>query len=167
MTFGRRCTEIAIKRHISALDDVATVHQLTQSTQFLCSIDTMILSLLTLASLTSAAWIVPGARWKDTDGNLFNAHAGGLCVDRDSGKFFWFGEYKTEEQEEGGGISVYSSSDLATWESHGLALTPEEGHEHISPESIIQRPKVLYSEDTGKYHVSTNELLRCGEMLIE
>ncbi|CAG7557891.1 unnamed protein product [Fusarium equiseti] len=113
----------------------------------------MILSLLTLASLTSAAWIVPGARWKDTDGNLFNAHAGGLCVDRDSGKFFWFGEYKTEEQEEGGGISVYSSSDLATWESHGLALTPEEGHEHISPESIIQRPKVLYSEDTGKYHM--------------
>ena len=114
----------------------------------------MILSLLTFASLTSAAWIVPGARWKDTDGNLFNAHAGGLCVDRDSGKFFWFGEYKTEEQEEGGGISVYSSSDLATWESHGLALTPKEGHEHISPESIIQRPKVLYSEDTGKYHVS-------------
>ena len=146
-----RCTEIAIKRHISALEIVAAVHQLSSIDSQLAN---MILSFLTFASLTSAAWIVPGARWKDTDGNLFNAHAGGLCVDRDSGKFFWFGEYKTEEQEEGGGISVYSSSDLATWESHGLALTPKEGHEHISPESIIQRPKVLYSEDTGKYHVS-------------
>jgi hypothetical protein len=116
-----------------------------------------LLSLLTWASLTSAAWIVPGARWHDTEGNLFNAHAGGLCVDRSSGRFYWFGEYKTEQREEGGGISVYSSDDLATWESHGLALTPEEGHEHISPESIIQRPKVLYSEETGKYHVRIEE----------
>jgi hypothetical protein len=32
-------------------------------------------------------------------------------------------------------------------------VEPEKGHEHISPESIIQRPKVLYSEETGKYHV--------------
>ncbi|KAL5603203.1 hypothetical protein FOBRF1_010736 [Fusarium oxysporum] len=110
-------------------------------------------SVLAFAALASAKWIVPGARWYDTDGNLFNAHAGGLCVDRESGKFYWFGEHKTEEQEEGGGISVYSSDDLATWESHGLALKPEEGHEFVSPESIIQRPKVLYSEETGKYHM--------------
>ncbi|RBQ69399.1 hypothetical protein FVER14953_20934 [Fusarium verticillioides] len=110
-------------------------------------------SVLAFAALASAKWIVPGARWYDTDGNLFNAHAGGLCVDRESGKFYWFGEHKTEEQEEGGGISVYSSDDLATWESHGLALRPEEGHEFVSPESIIQRPKVLYSEETGKYHM--------------
>ncbi|CAJ0552221.1 Ff.00g062000.m01.CDS01 [Fusarium sp. VM40] len=110
-------------------------------------------SVLAFAAVASASWIVPGARWHDTEGNLFNAHAGGLCVDRDSGKFYWFGEHKTEEQEEGGGVSVYSSDDLATWESHGLALTPEKGHEHISPESIIQRPKVLYSEETGKYHM--------------
>lgn len=80
-------------------------------------------SVLAFAAVASASWIVPGARWHDTEGNLFNAHAGGLCVDRDSGKFYWFGEHKTEEQEEGGGVSVYSSDDLATWESHGLALS--------------------------------------------
>ncbi|MBE3050228.1 hypothetical protein IMZ48_48575 [Candidatus Bathyarchaeota archaeon] len=78
--------------------------------------------LLAAAGIASAKWIVPGARWLDTDGNIFNAHAGGLCVDQESGKFFWFGEHKTEAQPEGGGISVYSSDDLATWESHGLAL---------------------------------------------
>lgn len=75
-----------------------------------------------LAACVNAKWIVPGARWLDTEGNIFNAHAGGLCVDRDSGRFYWFGEYKVEGQVEGGGISVYSSDDLATWESHGLAL---------------------------------------------
>jgi hypothetical protein len=73
-------------------------------------------------SSTSAKWIIPGARWRDTDGNLVNAHAGGITVDQESGKFFWFGEYKVQGQEEGGGVSVYSSDDLATWEHHGMAL---------------------------------------------
>jgi hypothetical protein len=87
-----------------------------------------LLALLGLTAVANSKWIVPGARWYDTDGNLFNAHAGGLAVDRDSGKFFWFGEHKTEEQEEGGGISVYSSDDLATWTSHGLALSETPMH---------------------------------------
>ena len=73
------------------------------------------------------------------------------------GKFFWFGEYKIEGQEEGGGVSVYSSDDLATWEPHGLALEPIEGHPYISTEDIIQRPKVVYSEGTGQYHVSNHQ----------
>ncbi|KAJ0379533.1 hypothetical protein COL922a_014034, partial [Colletotrichum nupharicola] len=53
---------------------------------------------LTLGTCASAKWIVPGARWVDTDGNLFNAHAGGLCVDQDTGRFYGFGEYKVEGQ---------------------------------------------------------------------
>lgn len=86
-----------------------------------------VLSIATLSvTLASAKWIVPGARWQDTDGNLVNAHAGGITVDEESGKFFLFGEYKTEGQEEGGGVSVYSSEDLATWEYHGKALGENE-----------------------------------------
>lgn len=75
-----------------------------------------------LAAPAAAKWIVPTARWVDTDGEPFNAHAGGLCVDEGSGRFYWFGEYKTTEVPEGSGISVYSSDDLVTWTSHGLAL---------------------------------------------
>ncbi|KAF4124031.1 Galactan 1,3-beta-galactosidase [Geosmithia morbida] len=116
-------------------------------------VDVLMTALTLLVTAAQSAWIVPGARWYDTDGNLFNAHAGGLCVDRDTGRFYWFGEYKTEGQEEGGGVSVYSSDDLATWTSHGLALEPIEGHEYISPENIIQRPKVEYSQENGKYHM--------------
>jgi hypothetical protein len=73
-------------------------------------------------SLASGKWIAPGGRWRDTDGNTINAHAGSVTWDHVTGKYFWFGEYKTEEQEEGGGVRVYSSDDLGTWQSHGLAL---------------------------------------------
>ncbi|EMR66489.1 putative galactan -beta-galactosidase protein [Eutypa lata UCREL1] len=110
-----------------------------------------VVSLVLLGAAACAKYIVPGGRWRDTEGNLVNAHAGGVVLE--DGKFWWFGEYKTEGQEEGGGVSVYSSEDLATWEFHGIALQPEEGHPYISPDMIIQRPKVVYSEPTGKYHM--------------
>jgi hypothetical protein len=80
------------------------------------------LTTLLFAGLSVAKYIVPGGRWHDTDGNLVNAHAGCVTVDKETGKFWLFGEYKVEGQTEGGGVSVYSSDDLATWESHGLAL---------------------------------------------
>ena len=73
------------------------------------------------AATVSAKYIVPGARWRDTNGDLVNAHAGGVTVDK-NGTFWWFGEYKVQGQEEGGGVSVYSSEDLATWTHHGFAL---------------------------------------------
>ncbi|TEA10513.1 hypothetical protein C8034_v009650 [Colletotrichum sidae] len=111
------------------------------------------MSSLGLAALATARWIVPGARWRDTDGNIFNAHAGGLAVDRESGRFYWFGEYKIQGQVEGGGVSVYSSDDLATWTSHGLALSPVEDHPYVSSHNRIQRPKVIYSKETGQYHM--------------
>ncbi|KAI1773089.1 carbohydrate-binding module family 35 protein [Hypoxylon cercidicola] len=107
--------------------------------------------LLLGAAVAQAKYIVPGARWRDTDGNLVNAHAGNVVAD--NGTYWLFGEYKVEGQEEGGGVSVYSSEDLATWTYHGLALEPVEGHRYISPNSIIQRPKVVYSESTGQYHM--------------
>ncbi|EQB49244.1 hypothetical protein CGLO_11446 [Colletotrichum gloeosporioides Cg-14] len=111
------------------------------------------LHILWLATAVTAKWIVPGARWHDTDGNIFNAHAGGLAVDEETGRFYWFGEYKIEGQVEGGGVSVHSSDDLATWTSHGLALAPVDDHPYVSSHNRIQRPKVIYSKETGQYHM--------------
>ncbi|KAI0122478.1 carbohydrate-binding module family 35 protein [Daldinia grandis] len=107
--------------------------------------------LLLGAVAAQAKYIVPGARWRDTENNLVNAHAGNIVLD--NGTFWLFGEYKVEGQEEGGGVSVYSSEDLATWTSHGLALEPISWHPFISPKNIIQRPKVVYSESTSQYHM--------------
>lgn len=131
-----------------------------------------LLTTLLFAGFSATKYIVPGGRWHDTDGNLVSAHAGSVTVDKDTGKFWLFGEYKVEGQTEGGGVSVYSSDDLATWESHGLALgksrlvsdafnhayplaAPVKGHPYISPANIIQRPKVVYSNVSNEYHVCT------------
>ncbi|KAJ4167500.1 hypothetical protein NW754_011317 [Fusarium falciforme] len=80
------------------------------------------LSALVFAAISSAVYIVPAGHWRDTNGNLVNAHAGGVIFDQPSNKYWLFGEYKIEGQTEGGGVRVYSSEDLATWEDHGLAL---------------------------------------------
>ncbi|KAK0709395.1 glycoside hydrolase family 43 protein [Lasiosphaeria miniovina] len=104
-------------------------------------------------SLFAVASLLLAGLWRDTDGNLVSAHAGCVTVDKDTGKFWLFGEYKVEGHTEGGGVSVYSSSDLATWESHGLALAPVPGHGYISPENIIQRPKVVYSKISNEYRM--------------
>ncbi|KAI1171683.1 carbohydrate-binding module family 35 protein [Nemania sp. FL0916] len=112
---------------------------------------THLLRCMLLSAAARAKYIAPGARWRDTEGNIVNAHAGSVLFDQ--GTFWWFGEYKTEGQPEGGGVAVYSSEDLATWTSHGLALEPIQGHPYISPQNIIQRPKVVYNELTEQYHM--------------
>ncbi|KAK7464767.1 hypothetical protein VKT23_005974 [Stygiomarasmius scandens] len=43
-------------------------------------------------------YIVPGAPWYDTDGNLLSAHAGGI-VEHD-GKWYWFGQNERAEDKE-------------------------------------------------------------------
>lgn len=109
-----------------------------------------ILALPLYLALAAAVYIVPGARWYDTTGALISAHGGNVLLDPASGRFFWFGEYKTAAQPEGGGVSVYSSADLATWTPHGLALAPVAGDPFISPDNIIQRPKVVAVSSTAE-----------------
>lgn len=75
-----------------------------------------------LAISAKARYIVPGGRWHDTNGSVINAHGAGITFDQKSGRFWWFGEYKTEDRPEGGGVAVYSSEDLSTWTPGGLAL---------------------------------------------
>lgn len=116
-------------------------------------VTTAFLGASAFVSSAQAKYIVPGGRWRDTDGNLVNAHAGAVFPDEKTGKFWWFGEYKTQGQTEGGGVSVYSSDDLATWDFEGIALAPIQGHPYISPSNIIQRPKVAYSSVSDEYHM--------------
>jgi hypothetical protein len=138
-----------------------------------------------LAAPANSKYIVPGGRWHDTNGTLINAHGAGITFDQKTGRFWWFGEYKTQAQPEGGGVSVYSSEDLCTWTWGGLAISicfpftrfiwsgmfmkdiniliyvgPIDSHLYISPDNIIQRPKVAYSPETDDYHVCRHFLPR-------
>ena len=36
--------------------------------------------------------VISGAEWYDTDGNVINAHGGGLLFHE--GRYYWYGEYK-------------------------------------------------------------------------
>ncbi|GAB7362428.1 hypothetical protein MBLNU230_g2750t1 [Neophaeotheca triangularis] len=110
------------------------------------------LAALSASSVANAAWIVPGGRWRDNRGELVNAHAGGITRHED-GRFYWFGEYKIPGQEEGAGVSCYSSEDMVNWTWEDLALEPDEDNWIMSSDDIIQRPKVAYSEVTGQYHM--------------
>lgn len=89
--------------------------------------------------------------WCDTDGNYINAHGGGIL--EYGGKYYWFGEsrpakgFSTEA-----GISCYSSDDLKQWTFEGMALAASsEAGSEIEKGCIMERPKVLYNEKTGKF----------------
>lgn len=109
------------------------------------------------------ATIHNGAAWKDTNGEPVRAH-GGWMLQQD-GYFYWFGEDRTEGRK----VSCYRSSDLCHWENRGAVLTldskvrpvyyrtslelypPETSDIGYGQGAVIERPKVLYNQRTGKY----------------
>lgn len=97
----------------------------------------------------------PGELWHDTDDNVINAHGGGILFHE--GVYYWFGEYRYGSDRPRGerampGLSAYSSTDLYNWTSEGLVLevVDEPGHD-IERGAILERPKVIYNERTGKF----------------
>ncbi len=51
-----------------------------------------ILTLISFKNSTGQQNFRPYEIWKDTDGNIINAHGGGILFDK--GKYYWFGEIK-------------------------------------------------------------------------
>ncbi|KAI8280339.1 hypothetical protein K4K56_012296 [Colletotrichum sp. SAR 10_98] len=107
--------------------------------------------ILWLATAVTAKWVVPGARWHDTDGNIFNAHAGGLAVEQETGKFYWFGEYKVEGQVEGGGISMWWHVDDSKYSLllQGLATSDSIAGPYTFQKAIS--PLGNWSQDFGAF----------------
>lgn len=100
-----------------------------------------------------------GQIWQDVDGNDIQAHGG--CIINHEGVYYWYGEHKggpnvpnsKVERVDVIGVSCYSSRDLLNWKYEGLALesnkTDPESPIHTS--KVLERPKVLYNEKTGKF----------------
>lgn len=133
--------------------------------------------LLVISLHTSAQVKIPpqpnGKVWKDTKGNVINAHGGGLLFH--NGVYYWFGEIKKgktwlvpDQQWEdyrvpAGGVSCYSSKDLMNWKYEGVALPSligNPGHD-LDTSKVIERPKVIYNKRTKKFvmwmHVDAND----------
>ncbi|THV04295.1 Arabinanase/levansucrase/invertase [Dendrothele bispora CBS 962.96] len=111
-------------------------------------------------------YIVPGAPWYDTGGNVLSAHAGGI-VEHD-GKWYWFGQNeRAEDKDLFSGINVYSSPDLLNWDFEGKALSSINGTV-IGPDTVVERPKAVFNQETQTWVLwfhsdnSTYGLLRQG-----
>ena len=95
--------------------------------------------------------IVSGKVWRDTEGNVINAHGGGVLYHE--GKYYWFGEHRPESgfvTEKG--INCYSSTDLLNWNYEGVVLPISEAKgSDIEKGCIMERPKVIYNKQTGKF----------------
>ncbi len=91
----------------------------------------------------------PGALWYDTNGDVINAHGGGVLFAK--GRYYWFGEKRGAHAQEG--VNVYSSKDLYNWKFENLALAPVENDttSDIARGCLMERPKVIYNKLTGKY----------------
>ena len=88
-------------------------------------------------------YIVNGTEWLDTEGNVINAHGGGML--KVGEYYYWIGENRRD----GVFVSCYRSKDLMNWEFRGNLLT-RDSHAELD-KANIERPKVVYNKKTGKY----------------
>ncbi len=95
----------------------------------------------------------PGEIWPDNNGVHINAHGGGIMAH--NGKYYWYGEHKVEGTIGNTaqlGVHVYVSDDLYNWIDLGIALQVDEDEQSdITKGCILERPKVIYNEKTGKF----------------
>lgn len=67
----------------------------------------------------------PGAEWRDTAGQVIQAHGGQVVpATDDHGRriWYWYGEDRSNGYADSPGVHVYSSYDLYNWKDGGLAL---------------------------------------------
>lgn len=96
----------------------------------------------------------PGELWPDNNGVHINAHGGGMLLR--NGIYYWYGEHKVEGTAGNTamvGFHCYSSRDLCQWKDEGIVLevAPEGSGSDIEKGTIMERPKVIYNEGTGRY----------------
>lgn len=109
--------------------------------------------------------ILNGVPWFDDQGNIVNAH--GSCIMQANGRWYLFGEYKTDDENTFIGFSCYSSDDLEHWHFERLAL-PLQREGRLGPNRVGERVKVLRCPATGKYmmYAHSDDMKYCDPMTI-
>ena len=92
--------------------------------------------------------IANGVPWYDQNGDIVNAH--GACIVEDGGRYWLFGEYKSDESNAFPGFGCYSSDDLVNWKFERVVFpVQEEGI--LGPDRVGERVKVMKCPQTGEY----------------
>ena len=89
-----------------------------------------------------------GVPWFDEQGDIINAH--GACIIEDGGRYWLFGEYKSDESNAFPGFGCYSSSDMVNWRFERVVL-PVQGDGILGPNRVGERVKVMRCPKTGEY----------------
>ena len=92
--------------------------------------------------------IVNGIPWYDQNRNPVNAHGAGII--RDNGKYWLFGEYKSDTSNAFPGFGCYSSHDLVNWQFERVVL-PVQKDGILGPNRVGERVKVMRCPKTGMY----------------
>lgn len=92
--------------------------------------------------------IVNGVAWYDQNGNTVNAHGAGII--KDNGKYWLFGEYKSDTTNAFPGFGCYSSTDLVNWTFERVVL-PVQKDGILGPNRVGERVKVMKCPKTGEY----------------
>ena len=87
-----------------------------------------------------------GIPWFDDQGNIVNAH--GACIVEDGGRYYLFGEYKSDKSNAFPGFSCYSSDDLVNWKFERIVL-PVQSDGILGPDRVGERVKVMKCPSTG------------------
>lgn len=123
--------------------------------------------------------IGPGEKWLDTDGNMINAHGGGVLYH--DGIYYWYGEYKGDStywnpkvpdwecyRTEAGGVACYSSQNLVDWKFEGVVLPSDTAdiNSDLHYSNVLERPKVIYNDKTKKFvmwlHVDSHDYAKAA-----
>lgn len=108
----------------------------------------LFLLLSTIFPASSERIVRNGVPWFDTDGNIVNAH--GACIVEDGGRYWLFGEYKSDESNAFPGFGCYSSDDLVNWKFERVVL-PVQPDGILGPDRVGERVKVMRCPATGEY----------------
>ncbi|KDN55738.1 family 43 glycosylhydrolase [Flavobacterium seoulense] len=84
----------------------------------------------------------------DNNNNVVSAH--GANIVKDNGKFYLFGEFKSDTSNAFNGFSCYSSTDLYNWTFERIVL-PVQKSGALGPDRVGERPKVMKCPKTGEY----------------
>ncbi len=105
-------------------------------------------------------YFYPGQTWYDTDSNVIHAHACGILKMDDI--YYMYGQDQRHGHHNKTGVCCYSSKDLYNWKFEGIVLPSSATPELYQQDgSVLERPKVIYNEKTGKYvmwmHLDANQ----------
>ncbi len=102
-----------------------------------------------VAAAQNENWITirNGIEWTDDEGYVVQAHGGNFL--QFGNKWYLVGEDRARSWNPD--VNLYSTEDFVNWKFEGKIIKNLVSHEDLGVSRMIERPKLLYNEKTGKF----------------